>query len=54
METYDDFMESGCAGAIIHHWQDEWGNRTWNTNYAVNVDESIYWDDIQSMNHGYG
>lgn len=54
IDTYQDFLDSGCIGAVINHWQDEWGLRSWNTNYALDVNELNHWNDIQSIDHGYG
>lgn len=54
VKTYQDFIASGCAGGIINSWQDAWDLRTWNTIYAVDVNRSMVWEDIQSQDHGYG
>lgn len=54
VDTYQDFIASGCVGGVINSWQDEWGLRTWNTTYAVDVNRASLWNDIQSMDHGYG
>lgn len=54
MDTYQDIVDAGCSGAIINHWQDEWGLRTWNTMPFVDVNQASYWSDIQTVDHGYG
>lgn len=54
LSVYRDIMDSGCSGALIASWQDEWGRRTWNTSYAVDVQNTDEWHDIQTDGQGYG
>ncbi|MCR1839174.1 hypothetical protein [Murimonas intestini] len=53
-EVYNEIVESGCSGALIASWQDEWGRRTWNTSYAVDIQNTDLWHDIQTDGQGYG
>lgn len=52
--TYKDIITSGCSGAIISSWQDNWERRTWNTSYAVDVKQLFNWRDVQTDGQGYG
>ena len=54
VQTYEDIINSGCSGSIISSWQDSWERRTWNTSYAVNVEEAFLWRDVQTKAQGYG
>lgn len=54
LETYQDIVDSGCAGAVISSWQDVWGQRTWNTTYAVDFSNYLSWHDLQTDGQGYG
>lgn len=54
VSTYNDIVASGCSGAFIDSWQDCWDKRTWNTSYAVDLNEIYRWNDIQSDSTGYG
>lgn len=49
-----DIKASGCAGAVITQWQDAWGQRTWNTSFAVQATDAQHWHDIQTSGAGYG
>ena len=35
-------------------WQDEWFKRTWNTMYAVDLDNTPYWSDYQTNEQFFG
>ena len=54
VEKYEEIILSGSAGGVIESWSDNWGTRSWNTSYAVDINKSHMWDDIQTENHGYG
>ena len=54
INMYQNIIEGGCQGAIINSWQDSWEKVSWNTSYAVEVDKTYRWHDIQSKNTGYG
>lgn len=54
VETYNDIIESGCSGAFIDSWQDNWDKLTWNTSYALNLNNIYRWHDIQSQSTSYG
>ncbi len=51
---YRDIVASGCAGAVVFSWQDEWFKHSWNTMSAVNLDSTPYWSDYQSAMQYYG
>lgn len=54
VEVYEDIVASGCSGAVIGTWQDVWSRRTWNTSYAVDVEEASRWHDVQTAGQGGG
>lgn len=49
-----DIENSGCAGGIVFIWQDEWFKRTWNTIPTVDLENIIYWSDIQTNEQRFG
>lgn len=51
---YQDIQNAGCAGALISGWQDEWYRRTWNTIHAVDLDQNVYWRDVQTNDQTFG
>lgn len=53
-EVYQDIVNSGCSGALISTWQDVWGRRSWNTAYAQDVTNAVWWHDLQTDGQGYG
>lgn len=54
VECWEDIVKSGCAGACVYSWQDEWNKRTWNTMFAVDISRSPYWSDAQSSDQHFG
>lgn len=54
VSTYQDIITSGCVGAVVSSWQDNWGQRTWNTSYATDLADSIFWHDLQTDGQYYG
>lgn len=50
----DDIMESGCAGACVFIWQDEWFKRTWNTMDYTDAEVRPYWCDVQTSEQFFG
>ncbi|MDO4793082.1 MAG: hypothetical protein Q3993_02790 [Filifactor alocis] len=54
VRTYNDFISSGCAGATIYAWQDNWDSISWNTSFAVNKDFNSLWGDVQTGRQGFG
>ena len=54
VSMYRDIVASGCAGAVVFSWQDEWFKHSWNTMSAVNLDSAPYWSDYQSAMQYYG
>lgn len=51
---YADIKASGCAGACVFAWQDEWFKRTWNTWPGVNLARNAYWSDYQTNEQSFG
>ncbi|MFC4805432.1 hypothetical protein [Filifactor villosus] len=54
VRTYKDFISSGCSGATIYAWQDNWDSSSWNTSFAVNKDFTHLWGDVQTNRQGFG
>lgn len=54
VDCYKDIKASGCAGAIVYSWQDEWFKHTWNTMHAVNLQKTPYWSDYQTNAQSFG
>ena len=54
VSTYEDIILSGCAGAVIDSWSDNWNATSWNTSYSLDENYSNIWGDVQSVNSGYG
>ena len=54
INTYREIIAAGCSGAVIDSWNDNWNNSAWNTNYAVDINNSNSWADAQTVTHGYG
>lgn len=54
MDQYQSIIDGGCKGGVINSWQDSWERVSWNTSYAVEVEHTYRWHDIQSKNTGYG
>lgn len=54
IRCYEDIMAAGCAGSCLFSWQDEWFKRTWNTIYAVDLDNTPYWSDYQTNEQFFG
>ncbi len=50
----DDIIESGCAGACVFIWQDEWFKRTWNTMDYTDSEVRPYWCDVQTSEQFFG
>lgn len=54
IECYEDIMNAGSAGSCLFSWQDEWFERTWNTLYAIDLDNTPYWSDYQTNEQFFG
>lgn len=54
ISLYQDIKESGCAGAVVFVWHDEWFKRTWNTVPYTDLDFSAYWSDYQTNEQYFG
>ncbi len=50
----DDIIGSGCAGAYVFIWQDEWFKRTWNTMDYTDAEIRPYWCDVQTSEQFFG
>ncbi len=49
-----DIVDSGCAGACVFIWQDEWFKRTWNTMDYTDAEVGPYWCDVQTSDQFFG
>lgn len=49
-----DISDSGCAGAYMFIWQDEWFKRTWNTMDYTDPEVRAYWCDVQTSEQFFG
>ncbi|MCI9136483.1 MAG: family 2 glycosyl transferase [Lachnospiraceae bacterium] len=49
-----DIIETGCAGAYVFIWQDEWFKRTWNTMDYTDSEVRPYWCDVQTSEQFFG
>lgn len=49
-----DIKKSGCAGAFIFSWQDEWFKRTWNSVDYEDRERLPYWLNVQSPEERFG
>lgn len=54
VSLYQDIQHSGCAGGIVFIWQDEWFKRSWNTIPTVDLENIIYWSDVQTNEQRFG
>ncbi len=54
VETYYEFLEVGCQGAVIATWQDNWSRTTWNTAFSTDTDQQKSWYDAQAKDQSYG
>lgn len=54
VEIYNRIENSGCKGAILSTWQDEWYKREWNTMAGVDLKFDAYWHDGLTNNQHYG
>ncbi len=50
----EDIAATGCAGACMFIWQDEWFKRTWNTMDYTDPDARAYWCDVQTSEQFFG
>ncbi|NLA53560.1 MAG: hypothetical protein GX858_04290, partial [Clostridiales bacterium] len=54
VDAYKDIIASGCNGAVVSGLTDYWGQRTWNASYAVDLNRTYMWHDLQSSAQGTG
>ncbi len=54
VESYYEFIENGCSGAMIANWQDNWSRTTWNTAFATDTNRQLYWFDAQTKDQSNG
>lgn len=54
VKAYNTIKNAGSAGAIVFNWQDSWNETTWNIIEKVDLNETIYWNDVQSADQGLG
>lgn len=54
VDTYQDIVDSGCAGAFVSSWFDTWNRIAWNTSYSVNLADIGTWHDVQAIGQNYG
>ncbi|MCI8372296.1 MAG: family 2 glycosyl transferase [Lachnospiraceae bacterium] len=50
----DDIIDTGCAGAYVFIWQDEWFKRTWNTMDCTSEENRPFWCDVQTSEQFFG
>lgn len=53
-EYYEIIKKSECAGSFLVSFQDNWANRTWNTNESVDNASLINWHDKEGYNTSLG
>lgn len=54
MALNESIRSTGCMGALIFTWQDEWFKRTWNSmDYEV-ADRRPFWQNVQSPEECFG
>ena len=51
---YGDIRRSGCAGALVFTWQDEWYKTAWNEKMISNPDRRAYWSNAQCAEQSFG
>ncbi len=49
-----DIHSTGCMGAIVFSWQDEWFKKTWNTQDMDNAAGRAFWMDYQTNEQSFG
>lgn len=54
VQSYKDFISSGCVDVTINSWQDNWNARSWNTSFASNKHTDFLWGNVQTSNQGFG
>ncbi len=46
--------DTGYAGGLIFTWQDDWFNRTWNTEMYSDAERRAYWCDMMTCEQHFG
>lgn len=54
VSSYQDMMNTGCTGAVISSFQDNWSIVSWNTQYATDENYEKDWCDVQMPDNCYG
>lgn len=54
VDYYYEFVKSGCCGAIISSWQDNWALTNWNVKYSTAEEKEIYWFNKNAIDQCYG
>lgn len=55
VQLYRDIQDSGCAGAVVFEWIDEWFKRTWvTTPTMLPADRGRLWWDVESPEEAFG
>jgi len=54
LSIYEDIVDSGCEGAFIATWQDNWNRIFWNTAYATELEGVTRWHDMQCVAQNCG
>ncbi len=55
IQLYRDIVDSGCAGAVVFEWIDEWFKRTWvTTPTMLPADRGRLWWDVESPEEAFG